>query len=183
MQKIPTLYLRDEQDRKYVTDEVNPECQWVLAGEGVPHIKRDGTCVGHFEKLGWVARREVKEGRQIPDNFALLNYDEITGKSVGWEPIDQSPFYKMFHQAFLENIDFGSRYGTYELCGPKINGNPEGLDRHTLFPHTGGILSRKYVFWTPKNVVRVLGEEGVEGVVWHHSDGRMAKLKARDLRL
>ena len=25
--------------------------------------------------------------------------------------------------------------GTYELIGPKINGNPEGAERHTLVPH------------------------------------------------
>lgn len=27
-----------------------------------------------------------------------------------------------------------------------------------------------------------LADEGVEGVVWHHPDGRMAKLKGRDFR-
>lgn len=26
----------------------------------------------------------------------------------------------------------------------------------------------------------LMGERGVEGVVWHHPDGRMAKLKVRD---
>lgn len=43
VQKVPTLFMRDESDRKHVTREVNPECQWVLAGEGVPTRKYDGT--------------------------------------------------------------------------------------------------------------------------------------------
>ena len=39
MKKIPTIYLRDPDDRAHVTDEVNAECQWVLDGEGVPTRK------------------------------------------------------------------------------------------------------------------------------------------------
>ena len=36
-------------------------------------------------------------------------------------------------------IDIYKNHGendfTYELCGPKINGNPEKISRHTLVPH------------------------------------------------
>ena len=30
---------------------------------------------------------------------------------------------------------FESAGGTYELCGPKIQGNPEGFEKHTLVRH------------------------------------------------
>jgi hypothetical protein len=33
-----------------------------------------------------------------------------------------------------------------------------------------------------EHVVKWAGARGWEGIVWHHPDGRMAKLKVRDLR-
>lgn len=46
MKKIPTVFVRDpETNLKHVRDEVHPDCQWVLDGEGVPTRKWDGTCV------------------------------------------------------------------------------------------------------------------------------------------
>lgn len=44
MQKIPTLFVRDESQKGHpVTAEVRQECQWVLDGEGVATVKIDGT--------------------------------------------------------------------------------------------------------------------------------------------
>jgi hypothetical protein len=43
MQKIPTLYLRDKTNPKRVTREVDPDCKWVLDGEGVATEKFDGS--------------------------------------------------------------------------------------------------------------------------------------------
>ena len=34
MKKIPTLFKRDPVNRSLVTREVNPDCQWVIDGEG-----------------------------------------------------------------------------------------------------------------------------------------------------
>lgn len=66
MKKIPTVYLRDNDDRSKITEEVNPECLWVIAGEGKPTPKYNGTCVmldadvlrGWFPFGRWWARRE-----------------------------------------------------------------------------------------------------------------------------
>ena len=45
MKKIPTVFERDwNGDRSRVVDVVHPGCEWVLAGEGVPTLKQDGTC-------------------------------------------------------------------------------------------------------------------------------------------
>lgn len=181
MQKIPTLFLRNEEDRKYVTKEINPECAWVLDGEGVATRKYDGTCVMHDE-FGWWARREVKENRTTPEGFEEVNYDPITKKRMGWIPIEYSPFHKHFLEAVgVHSKDFA--YGTYELCGPKINGNPEGYFLHVLRSHDRAeqiMLPEKLDYRT---VVRVLQDlPAWEGIVWHHvDDGRMAKLKQRDI--
>lgn len=194
MQKIPTLFVRDPEDMSRVIDEVNPACQWVLDGEGVATRKYDGTCVMLDEDGRWWARREVKPGKAAPAHFEPISTDPNTGKTVGWEPIEQSSFAK-FHAEALEPLaEFGALTGaamspgTFELVGPKINGNPERAEYHRLEPHANA----ERIDWdddrdvTPfeslRDMVLWLADDGIEGVVWHHPDGRMAKLKGRDFR-
>lgn len=46
MRKVPTLFERDWRGDKFrVVDKVNPECEWVMRGEGLPTRKYDGTAV------------------------------------------------------------------------------------------------------------------------------------------
>lgn len=177
MRKIPTVYLRDENDRAHVTDEVNPGCEWVVNGEGIPTRKYDGTCVMLDDDGRWWARREVKPGKATPGGFMQVNFDEATGRTMGWEPIDQSPFVKAFHTV----DEVPTTPGTYELCGPKVQGNPERFAKHVLVKHADAEIPA-HADWAPKDLVRDVAGAGWEGIVWHHSDGRMAKLKVRDLR-
>src|ERR1700679_1790969 len=94
MRKIPTLFVRDPTNRKYVLPEVTPGCQWVLDGEGVATRKFDGTCVMLDADKAWWARREVKDGKEPPPGFETVDHDDVTGKMVGWEPAKQSSFPK-----------------------------------------------------------------------------------------
>ncbi|WAL66917.1 hypothetical protein ORV05_03710 [Amycolatopsis cynarae] len=174
MRKIPTLFRRNPDDMRFVLPEVHPHCRWVLDGEGVATRKYDGTCV-MFDGAHWWARREVKAGKNPPTGFVEVEHDANTGKTMGWEPAQQSAFWKHLASAMDDRV---FEPGTYELCGPKINGNPEGLDRHLLLGH-----AQAEVIAVPRDF------EGLraaftgfphEGVVWHHPDGRMAKLKVRD---
>jgi hypothetical protein len=179
MKKIPTLFKRDANDRRYVTDEVTPGCEWVLAGEGVATRKYDGTCTMLDDVGRWWARREIKPGKTEPANFRAEEHDEVTGKTVGWEPIEQSPFVKFWDDASKN----GLKPGTYELCGPKINGDPDRLGGHYLISHQKAEAIRlppTLDYRTCARAVTDLGAMGWEGIVWHHPDGRMAKLKARD---
>lgn len=186
MRKIPTLFRRDREDLKTVTPLVTPGCEWVLAGEGAPTRKFDGTCV-MFDGVDWWARRVVKFGKAMPDRFQALESDPVTEKWVGWEPIEQSSFAK-WHAAALEAADPLPGYweiGTYELCGPKINGNPDRFDTHVLRLHAAAdplvIRDDELTFEGLRTVCRRLLEVShIEGIVWHHPDGRMAKLKGRD---
>ena len=179
MQKIPTLFRRDPDDMKRVLPEVNPACQWVLDGEGEPTRKYDGTCIRLADDGTWWARREVKPGKQAPANFQSISTDEATGKTMGWEPVEQSAFAK-FHAEVLGRIsDFAWKPGTYELIGPRINGNPEKRDEHWLVLHdTAEVLDAP----RDHDGLRgwLLAHPQYEGIVWHHPDGRMAKLKRRD---
>jgi hypothetical protein len=186
MQKIPTLFVRDEQDRRHVTEQVTPGCEWVLAGEGVATRKYDGMCVLLDDDGTWWARREVKPGKATPADFRAVGTDEVTGKTVGWEPAAQSSFAKYITEAVLNLASAYPKTGTYELIGPKVNGNPEHRDAHELIRHDDadrieGVSLVPLDFAAAQHAVLTLRETyGWEGIVWHHPDGRMAKLKARD---
>lgn len=183
MRKISTLFLRDEQDRSRVTREVNPACAWVLAGEGVATRKYDGTCVMLDDDGRWWSRREVGPNKRTPEGFQQIVLDEATGKRFGWVPIAQSSFAK-FHAGALNpanpyRLDDLLMAGTFELIGPKINGNPEDANIHRLIPHRHAQeLPAAPRTWDELYIY--LGNFAGEGIVWHHPDGRMAKLKRRD---
>lgn len=178
MKKIPTLFQRDPDDMRRVTDQVHPDAAWVIAGEGVATRKYDGTCLMLDEDGAWWARREVKPGKQAPDGWVEVDHDETTGKRVGWEPVEQSPFVKFWAEA-IGNPHQQRTIGTYELIGPKVNGNPEHADAHELVPHDDAEELKD----VPRDLeglrAWLAGFDG-EGIVWHHPDGRMAKLKKRD---
>lgn len=185
MRKIPTLFVRNEEDRRYVTDVVTPDCEWVIAGEGVATRKYDGTCVMLDDDGAWWARREVKPGKTPPPNYVPEQLDEVTGKTVGWEPIAQSAFAKYHAEALAAPGSNATRPGTYELIGPKINGNPEQRPHHALLKHVWAERLPQpadITYNALRAMLLALHEKlGCEGIVWHHPDGvRFAKLKARD---
>lgn len=184
MRKIPTLFVRDPDDRKHVLPEVTPGCEWVLAGEGVPTRKYDGTCVRLDENGQWWARREVKPGKTAPNGWEQVDRDYVTGKSVGWEPIEQSGFYEYAREAMYgdNNSHVTCHPGTYELVGPKVNGNPEQFAVHAFVCHEHLVPLWSDEVVTFDRLRGYLTDPGFvyEGIVWHHPDGRMAKLKRRD---
>ena len=120
MKKIPTMFVRDwNGDRSRVTREPNPACQWVFDGEGVATRKYDGACCmvrdGKLYK-----RRELGPKQSAPTDFFMVDHDEETGKTVGWVPIGDGPEDRWFREAFNDLAE-----GTYELLGPKVQGNVE----------------------------------------------------------
>jgi hypothetical protein len=175
MHKIPTLFQRNPDDMRHVTRDVNPSAQWVLDGEAVATRKFDGTCVMLDDAGRWWARREVKRDKPFPAGYLQVETDPNTGKTVGWEPIEQSPFAKTFASITHQPP---TTPGTYELVGPKVNGNPEGNPDHRLVPH--GQFRLDDVPLDYDGLAELLGSWDWEGIVWHHPDGRMAKLKRRD---
>lgn len=123
MKKIPTVLVRDPENRARVLDEITPGCEWVVGMVGNATRKYDGTCTMLDADGKWWARREVKDGKEYPPNFLPEDHDPATGKTFGWEPIEQSPFAN-FHAEALEILitPIETPQGTYELIGPKING-------------------------------------------------------------
>jgi hypothetical protein len=189
MKKIPTIFVRDfaHDNGRYVIDQVTPGCEWVLSGEGIATRKWDGTCVlvkdDKFNTI-WT-RREVKVGKVIPKGFDLIEHDLVTGKSVGWEPAEQSGFAKYIHEVVVSRGSFAP--GTYELVGPKINGNPDKLNEHMLVPHGQDIIEMPTLQRTYTGLQAVFQiMPWMEGLVFwrkqNDPDAGMAKIKARDFK-
>ena len=175
MQKIISLYQRNYDGDRLVRDEVVPGAEWVIAGEGIATRKLDGTCC--MVREGKLYRRyDLKPGKQPPENFEVVQEDKVTGKSFGWVPVGDGPEDK-WHREAWEN-DPSLEDGTYELLGPKIQGNPEGYGWHMLVPH--GDIPLHDAPRDFEGIKGYLSNHSIEGIVWHHPDGRMVKIKAKD---
>ncbi len=177
MKKIPTIFVRNPDNMKEVLPLHNSDCEWVFSGEGVATRKYDGTCCKVENGKLW-KRREIKHGQLIPDAFVEEQFDSNTDKRVGWMPIDCSNPQDAYHcEAFNGQPD-----GTYELIGPKIQGNPEKINKHMLFPHADADVFDDCP--RDKESLKIwMAERDIEGIVFHHPDGRMAKIKKRDFGL
>lgn len=179
MKKIISLFQRNYDGDRLVRDEVVPGAEWVIAGEGVATRKYDGTCC--MVRGGKLYKRyEVKSGGKPPINFEPANdVDETTGKQQGWVPVGDGAEDKWHREAFAADSCCD---GTYELCGPKVQGNPENVASH-------GLISHEHAQQLPNcprdfdSIKAYLAEHDVEGIVWHHPDGRMVKIKAKDFGL
>lgn len=185
MVKIKSLFKRDHEGTRKVYDEVVQGCEWVLNGEGVATRKYDGTCC-KIEGGKIFKRYDAKNGKTPPPGFIpAQDPDPKTGHWPGWvEVSEDDPADKYHVEAFKKMIQASKKFnvpvidGTYELCGPKINGNPESFDMHILVPH--GDAKLVDVPRAFEGIKSYLKDRKIEGIVWHHPDGRMCKIKKKD---
>lgn len=186
MKKIPSLFKRDYEGNRQVYDETVAGTEWVVAGEGIATAKFDGSaCMVRDGRLYKRYDRKRKKGK-LKD--APLDWEpceaspnEHTGHWPGWLPIGDGPEDK-WHRDAWANCGEHMPDGTYELVGPKVQGNPSEYLLHALVPHGKEELSE-----CPRDFIGIgkyLSDyPDIEGVVWHHPDGRMAKIKRRDFGL
>ncbi|OHB90221.1 MAG: hypothetical protein A3D89_03640 [Planctomycetes bacterium RIFCSPHIGHO2_02_FULL_52_58] len=187
MRKIISLFQRNYDTDRLVRNEVVPGAEWVIAGEGVATRKFDGTaCMVKEGKL--YKRYDAKKGKTPPPGFQpCQDPDPVTGHWPGWVKVGWENNDKYYREALTSgdptNVSLPD--GTYELCGPKIQGNHEQFDTHRLIPH--GIYTlpacprdfdgiKEYLKTYPLSTY----PRNIEGIVWHHPDGRMVKIKAKD---
>jgi hypothetical protein len=176
MEKIVSLFCRNYDGDRQVRDEVVPGAEWVARGEGRPTVKIDGTsCLVRAGRL--LKRYDCKRGKTPPAGFEpAQDPDPVTGHWPGWLAVGDGPEDKWHREAEIPAED-----GTYELVGPKVQGNPYNLERHVLIRH-----GAEPVVGDPRTFAEVrqyLETNLVEGIVWHHDSGAMVKIKARDFGL
>lgn len=206
MKKIPTIFERDwDGDRSRVLDKPHADCAWVFNGDGVPTRKLDGTCC--LVKDGKLYKRREIKGRdrmplkeliaQAPTGFDVADHDPTTGKLIGWVPVGDGPEDQYHREALVSVVEllhmtpYGNppTDGTYELIGPKVQGGTEkdlwsDFGLHLLVAHGDGALIIFEPFDRTFSGIRAFLEgKDIEGIVFHHPDGRMAKIKGRDFGL
>ncbi len=181
MKKIPTLFERDFTKRGQITRYYHHEVDWVLAGEGIATRKYDGTAI--LIQDGKVFKRyTLHPDKPAPEGFVKVDTDDETGKSVGWVPAGDHTDDKWLNEALEDTPADTLPDGTYELLGPKIQKNPEKYEKHTLLRHAGA-QQFKNVPVDYDELRGWLSRHDIEGLVWHHPGGRMAKIKLRDFGL
>lgn len=182
MKKISTLFKKNPDNLGLVIDEIDPQNTWVTERDVIATQKFDGTACAIFN--GELYKRyDAKRGKVAPEGaIPCQEPDEVTGHYPHWLKCDRDkPEDKYFFEGFDGMPPWERVYGTYELCGPKINGNPEQLSTHMLLKHgllKIGLYSKD--FWYLRKRLEVLD---IEGIVFHHPDGRMCKIRKSDFGL
>lgn len=181
MKKMPCLFVREFAGNRIarITSDVAPGCEWVLAGEGTPYVKRDGTACAVID--GVLHRRyDAKRGRTPPPNAVPCDPepDPITGHWPHWLPVTDARVDTWFRSAWARSPDEMSD-GTYELCGPHFQGNPEHLTEDVFIKHDSEpvIAMSAPCFVSLRDFLECVS---LEGLVFHHADGRMAKIRRAD---
>lgn len=182
--KLESPFIRKEINGDYiVTPEINPNCQWVFDDENIIcQEKLDGTNTSIIIENGKLVRVFNRENDIDiwSDNPVILAVRES---------------YKRGYCNFTDGQYFG------EAIGERIQGNPYKITGNIWLPFdTYFVKHLTYKSWGkyPKDFNTISkwmkddlmplfymskhkGETGfVEGIVFHHPDGRMAKLR-RDM--
>lgn len=176
MKKIPTVFQRNV-GAWLVKDTVTPGSEWVLNNEGIATRKWDGSAC--LIQGGILYKRfTVQLPDEAPVSFIPAENPNVNnGKWPGWIIVEPNDEANQWHiEAFLAS-KYSTPDGTYELCGPKVNGNPEKLESHVLIKHGDDMVMAPRTFEGLKDWFQ---DQDIEGVVWHHEDGRMAKIKKKD---
>lgn len=180
MKKIKSLFVRDYDGNRQVTPVVVPGSEWVQKGQGIATRKWDGTSVAVID--GELYKRyDVKKGREVPANAIPCEPErnEHTGHWPHWVKCDRENPADKYHFEAWDAVGGELPDQTYELVGPKINGNRDGVPAHLFMVHG----AQRFENDPPRDFdgLRVwLGQNKIEGIVWHHSDGRMVKIKRKD---
>jgi hypothetical protein len=182
VKKIISLFQRNYDGDRLCRNELVPGAEWVAAGEGIATRKWDGTSC--LVKDGLVYKRyDAKHGKTPPEGFIpAQDPDPKTGHWPGWLLCHKEKHEDRWHYEAAMDTDSPLRFdGTYELVGPKINGNRDGLDRHIFIAHgTQEFPDAPRDF---DGLKAWLAACPIEGLVWHHPDGRMVKIKRKDFGL
>lgn len=199
MRKIISLFKRDYGERKRpVYNEVVSGGEWVLKGEGIATIKYDGTCCLVHDGILYkrydrkMTKKNYKQLKNDPSfkpriehyksapldwKAAETHPNHHTGHWPGWLPVKNIPEDR-WHREAWENYMKKPHDGTWELVGPRIQANPYDLSEHKFWRH--GI---KFTKIPPRNfegLKEYFFQNILEGIVWHHPDGRMVKIKRSD---
>lgn len=191
MKKIPSLFLRDfDRNPNLVLPVYTPDTEWVVAGYGYGWAtqKFDGAAVRVDKEGNLWARYDAKHGKTPPPSFEpCQEADPKTGHWPGWVKVGDNDSQYVWHMLAFHRTRYGGRSGrnlpegTYEICGPHFQGNPERAEIDHLVMH--GLVHLENVPVEFESLKSWFRGKDIEGVVWHSADGHMVKIKKKDFGL
>lgn len=181
MKKISTLFKKDPSDLGRVINEINTENEWVLTDPSVKATRKwDGTACAIIN--GELYKRyDVKKGKSVPENaIPCQEADEITGHWPHWVKCDRENNGDKWHFEAFDRMSYDEIIDcTYELLGPKIQGNPEKFTHHVLVEHGGVVFIEKPIYF--EQLKDILSSSDIEGIVYHQPlTGKMCKIRKSD---
>lgn len=200
MKKMKTVFVLDHDNDALATREIHPDAVWVFEEEGVvPTVKIDGTAAffqnGQLYKR-WdrklkkqFARKAKKsKGSFVPEDWMFKDIpegaiaceeqpDPITHHHPHWVIVGDGNEDAMFREA-IENSDELENGATYELIGPKVQGNPHNVAQHILVKHGDNVIDDLEMSY--EGIYNWLKNNNAEGIVFHGKDGKKAKVRRKD---
>ena len=182
MKKLSTLFKKDPNDLGRVINEINPENEWALKF-GIPTRKFDGTsCAiigGELYKRYDAKKNKKGIKKPIPKGaIPCQEADKITGHHPYWVKCDRNDNSTKWHFVAFDVLE-NKQDGTYELCGKKVQGNPENIEEHQMIRH--GIEKLDLINFDFDRIKHFLLVTDIEGIVFHHlTYGRMCKIRKSD---
>lgn len=186
----------DDNGNRHVSNRLSDKAREILSTATEVRVTRkwDGVATMLDDNGDWWVRRCVKKGKKAPAVFLPVETDPNTGHTFGWEPYQQSSRTKLLAEAVENAAEAGIILtpGTYELVGPKINGNPDKVDGHQLKAHgevpgvdadrfdVASVLDTDDPVGLLKPLFAQYRADGVEGVVLWVDGVPMLKLRAKD---
>ena len=180
--KLESPFVRKEINGNYiVTPEIAPGFEWVFSDENVIATEKlHGTNVSIIMEDG-IIKSIFNRTERIP--FFNKGKKHITQGLLN-----------SYERGYMDMLEDGQHFG--ELIGEKVNGNPHKINGNLWIPfNTYCKNSLRYKSWgkypktfesisewfktlMPLYALKRGDKDGfVEGVVFHHPDGRMAKLR------
>ena len=201
MKKMKTVFVLDHDNDALATREVRPETTWVFDEEGViATVKIDGTAAFFKDNIlykRWdrklkkqFARKAKKaKGKFVPEDWMFKDIpegaiaceekpDPVTFHHPHWVPVGDGNEDAMFREA-LEQSGSLENGASYELIGPKIQGNPHGVDKHILVKHGSDVITDLEM--TFDGFYNWMRDNNAEGIVFHGKDGKKAKIRRKDM--
>lgn len=188
MRKIPTLFLRGKDGN--ITRDRALETHWCEEAAVQAKEKLDGTNVRLTIRAGKVLRVEKRRNptkKQKQEGILDPWYIDAS-------PTDPQDKWIMSAVETTITREWPDGEHSCEAIGPNIQGNPLCLENPRCVPFNldSPLGPNSYLlesldfdylieFFHSLNSLTVFGRPA-EGIVWHHPDGRRAKLKVRDFR-
>ncbi len=180
MKKISTFFKKDPENLGRVINEINPDNAWAV--DAIATRKFDGTSCAIingelYKRYDAKIKPDGTYKRPIPLNaIPCQDADLLSGHHPHWVICDRNNKADKYH---FEGFDAlaNKNDGSYELCGSKVQKNPEKIEGHQLIEHGQKKLNvpdRSF-----EGLKKYLFENDIEGIVFHLGD-KMCKIRKTD---